>query len=229
MKATTDPEGFDKVSKLAFAPIYPFLARCIKKKFGITKGVCVDVGSGPGSLAIAMAYITKLRVYSLDIQERMTEVATRNIAEEGLSARIRAITADVCDMPFDDDSIDLVISRGSMPFWGDRSRAFREIYRILKPGGVAYVGGGFGSDEIKARVFETFVKNDALKDSREKFIQGMKRAKFKPEQLLSDLERSRVAGTIQNEFCGLWVQIIKPENITPVLIARTDEESRLPR
>lgn len=211
MKATTDPQEFDKVSKLAFAPIYPYLARCITKKFGITKGICVDVGSGPGSLAIAMAYITKMRVYSLDIQEKMTEVARRNIAEEGLSSRIKAVTADVCDMPFDDDSVDLVVSRGSMPFWGNRSRAFQEIYRILRPGGVAYVGGGFGSEEIKAQVFETFSKSDALKDNKDKFLEGMKRAKFKPEQLLGDLEESHVGGTVENEFCGLWVQIIKPE------------------
>jgi ubiquinone/menaquinone biosynthesis C-methylase UbiE len=211
MKATTDPEGFDKVSKLAFAPIYPYLARCITNKFGISKGVCVDVGSGPGSLAIAIARITKLQVYSLDIQERMTEVALRNIAQAGLSSRIRAVTADVCKMPFDDESIDIVVSRGSMPFWEDRRRAFREIYRVLKPSGIAYVGGGFGSEEIKSQVFEAFSKNDALKDSREKFLVGMRRAKFEPEQIQKELDDSDVQGTVENEFCGRWVQIIKPE------------------
>lgn len=210
--ATTDPEGFDRVSKLAFAPIYPQLARCITDKFGISEGICVDVGSGPGSLAIAMARITRLQVYSLDIQERMTEVALRNIAHAGLSSRVRTVTADVCKMPFDDNSVDLVISRGSMMFWEDRRRAFREIYRILKPGGIAYVGGGFGSEEIKTRVFDAFAKIDALKDDREKFLAGMKRAKFEPEEILKELGDCSIEGTIENEFCGLWVQIIKPKS-----------------
>ena len=72
----TYPQEFDKISKLAFAPIYPCLAKCITKKFGVSKGVCVDVGSGPGSLAIALARITNLNVYSLDLQEEMTEVVS---------------------------------------------------------------------------------------------------------------------------------------------------------
>ncbi len=55
MSAITDPQEYDKVAKLAFAPIYPYLAQRIKEKFGITEGICVDVGSGPASLAIAMA------------------------------------------------------------------------------------------------------------------------------------------------------------------------------
>jgi len=209
IKPTTDPQEFDKVTKLAFAPIYPYLARCIKNKFDITKGICVDVGSGPGSLAIAMAKTTKMYVFSLDIQEAMTKVAIRNIVEGGLASRVEAVTSDVCKMPFDDGSVDLVVSRGSMPFWEDRPRAFREIYRILKPRGIAYVGGGFGSERIKSRVIKAFSTNKALAASKEKFLNGMKRPKFTTEELEADLARSSVIGTVEKEFCGLWVQIVK--------------------
>jgi ubiquinone/menaquinone biosynthesis C-methylase UbiE len=210
-RQNADPQEFDKVAKLAFAPIYPYLARFIKQKFGITRGICVDVGSGPGSLAIEMARITRLRVFSLDLQEGMTEVAIRNIAEAGLSSRVRAVTADVIRMPFADGSVDLVVSRGSLPFWADRSSAFREICRILRPGGVGYVGGGFGTAEIKSRVFEAFSTNEELKSSREKFLTGMKRPKFRPGQLEAELAASSVAGTVEKECCGVWVQIVKPE------------------
>jgi ubiquinone/menaquinone biosynthesis C-methylase UbiE len=215
MKVNTDPQEFDNVAKLAFAPIYPYLARCIKEKFGISKGVCVDVGSGPGSLAIALARITRLHVYSLDIQEGMTEVALRNIAKAGFSSRVEAVTADVCRMPFGDGSVDLVVSRGSLPFWEDRGGAFREIYRVLKAGGVAYVGGGFGSPEIKSRVIEAFSKKRALRSSREKFLAGMKRPKFTPEQLEADLADSSVPGTVEEEYSGLWVQIVKARRESP--------------
>ena len=156
-----------------------------------------------------MARITKLSVYSLDIQEEMTEVALKNIAKAGLSSRIRAVTADVCKMPFDDDTVDLVISRGSIPFWKDRSGAFREIYRVLKPGGIAYVGGGFGTETIKSRVIKEFSTNDALKADREKFLAGMKRSKFTLEQIQGDMANSSVGGTVEREFCGLWVHFVK--------------------
>ena len=143
MKEITDPQEFEKISKLAFAPIYPYLAQCIKKKFGISEGICVDVGSGPGSLAIALARITNLHVYSLDIQEKMTEVALRNIAEAGLSSRVRAVTADVCKMPFDDDSVDLVVSRGSLPFWEDRSARLPRNLQSSKARGICLRGWRF--------------------------------------------------------------------------------------
>lgn len=205
----TDPEEFGRVARLAFAPIYPCLARGVTRKFGIMDGVCVDAGSGPGSLAIALAKITKLRIYSLDLQEGMTELARRNVAEAGLASRITAVTADVCSMPFEDGSIDLVVSRGSLPFWDDRPAAFREIRRVLRPGGVAYVGGGFGTERIRARVFEAFSHNPELRASRKKFLEGMKRPKFPPGQLEAELAESSVEGTVERELCGIWVQIVK--------------------
>jgi ubiquinone/menaquinone biosynthesis C-methylase UbiE len=43
------------------------------------------------------------------------------------------------------------IKAGSVFFREDRPAAFEEIYRILRPGGVAYCGGGFGSKETKGK------------------------------------------------------------------------------
>jgi ubiquinone/menaquinone biosynthesis C-methylase UbiE len=168
-------------------------------------------------------------VYSVDIQEKMTKVALRNIVEAGLSSRVRAVTADVCKMPFDDDSVDLVVSRGSLPFWEDRSAAFREIYRVLKPGGSAYVGGGFGSTRIKSRVMKAFSTNEALKANREKFLSHMKRPKFTPEQLLESLVDASVVGTVKREYCGLWVQIIKPGRQVLQALNATASRTRLLR
>jgi len=45
-------------------------------------------------------------------------------------------TADAENLPFDDDSFDLVYSWGVLHHTPDTDRAFREAYRVLKPGGV---------------------------------------------------------------------------------------------
>ncbi len=126
-----------------FAPLYPALARQIVQDYGITKGVCVDVGGGCGSLAIELARITDLTVYVLDIDPAAVRLCNLLVDEAGLRGRVRAIEGDAQDMPLRDQFADLVVSRGSVFFWPDPDAGVRECYRILKPGGAAFVGGGF--------------------------------------------------------------------------------------
>jgi len=209
MSSRIDPREYDLVARLAFAPIYPYLARRITEKFGIIKGVCIDIGSGPGSLAIEMARLTNLRVYSLDINPKMTSIARKNVAKAGLARRITALTADVCSMPFGDDSVDLAISRGSIPFWADRIAALREVRRVLRPSGAAYLGGGFGSDEIRDSVMKAFSTDKRLAAVRERFVRGVKRMKLQPEELKADLAKAGIPGTVELENCGIWAQFVK--------------------
>jgi ubiquinone/menaquinone biosynthesis C-methylase UbiE len=212
MSVRTDPAKFNIIARTAFAPIYPYIAEQIMNKFGITEGVCVDAGSGPGSLAIALARITDLKIFSLDIQPEMTALATANIAEAGLQSRVAAVTADVCAMPFADNSVDLLISRGSLFFWDDRAAAFSEIKRILKPGGVAFVGGGMGSEQIRAQVMQTLATNEALKDVEDPFktMMGHGQPRIDPAELEKELVLAGANGKVIRDN-GMWVEIHKEE------------------
>jgi ubiquinone/menaquinone biosynthesis C-methylase UbiE len=211
MSQKTDPYQMDRIARLAFAPVYPYLAQKIKEKFGINEGICLDLGSGPGSLAIAMARITDLDVIALDIQPEMIKIAQKNIVEAGLSHRIRTLNADVGSIPLDDNYADLIISRGSLFFWEDRVTTFGEIYRILKPGGVAYCGGGMGNKQIKAQVSEAFDTNPAIRNDKEMWLKMMRQNinKFTPQNLSNELDKAGIAGTIVEENLGIWIQIIK--------------------
>jgi ubiquinone/menaquinone biosynthesis C-methylase UbiE len=211
MMKQTDPERMNTIAKLAFAPVYDYLARQIKSRFGITKGTCVDIGSGPASLAIAMAKITSLKFFALDIQPEMATIASANITEAGFSSVILPITADAARLPFDDNSIDLVISRGSIFFWENRPAAFIEIFRVLKPGGAAYCGGGMGNDKIKKMVEHAFDNNPELKGGKEEWekITSTVARKLTPETLAAELVEANVRGDVIRENGGIWVQIRK--------------------
>jgi SAM-dependent methyltransferase len=52
----------------------------------------------------------------------------------------------------EDGSVDLVVSRGSIPFWKDPGIALKELYRVLAPEGRAFVGGGRGTPEIRTQI-----------------------------------------------------------------------------
>ncbi|MCI1904263.1 class I SAM-dependent methyltransferase [Enterococcus hirae] len=145
-----DPEySFDEIAETIFGPIYPIIAADIVKETGITSGRLLDVGCGGGHLGIAMLKLTKMNGELVDIHPQAIEIAQTRLAEVGLSQKGHASVQDIHALDFSDNSFDLVISRGSMGFWQNIDLAFREIYRVLKPGGKTYIGGGMGNAETQ--------------------------------------------------------------------------------
>ena len=151
-KTADDARQYDEFAKTTFARIYPVIANQILDRTGITTGTCLDIGSGPAPLAIAIALLSDLRVTALDSSREMHALALQNIRARGLSRRVIPVIGDVHAIPADDGAFDLVVSRGSYHFWQDLPAAFREILRVMKPGGAAYIGGGYGTSQIKAEV-----------------------------------------------------------------------------
>jgi len=206
-----DPKRMDILARVAFAPVYPLIARQIVDKLKITKGICIDIGSGPASLAIALAKITNLTIFALDISPEMKSIADANITEENLNHRIHAVIADVHDMPFGNDCASLIVSRGSIFFWENRPAAFKEICRILKPGGVAYCGGGFGSEEMKAEVASRIMASEVLDSEREMWRGRVRKnlTKVTVREFRDELIQANVPGTVARENAGIWVQLYK--------------------
>jgi len=104
----------------------------------------VDVGSGTAVFAIELCKHTKLKIYALEKEAAIYEVACMNIEKEQLTDRIIPVLGNSNDMPFENEFADFIISRGSYHCWEDKVQVFKEIYRVLKNGGIAFVGGGFG-------------------------------------------------------------------------------------
>ena len=136
---------FYKAMTGRFAPIYEPLARQMVQDYGLRTGIALDVGSSAGAFSIELAEQTEMTVYALDIDPSSVRLCGVLVDEAGLTGRVVPIEGDAQDMPLKDNLADLVFSRGCIPFWEDQVQGLRECYRILKPGGVGYVGhGGFG-------------------------------------------------------------------------------------
>lgn len=125
-------------------PIYPFIARQVKDDYNITQGICLDIGTGPGHMGIALAKMTDFEMYFVDISSEAIEKAKNNVLKAKLKNKLNFIEADVCNLPFEDEFADFIISRGSIWFWHDQIRGLQEIHRVLKKGGIAFAGGGLG-------------------------------------------------------------------------------------
>ncbi|QMV19855.1 methyltransferase domain-containing protein [Granulicella sp. 5B5] len=109
----------------------------------------LDVGCGRGLLlAGAAKHLTTGHATGLDIWSNVdmggnSEAATlHNLQLEGVSQRCSLVSEDAQQMPFPDDSFDVVVSNLCLHNIYDRSarlRALHQIVRVLKPGGIALI------------------------------------------------------------------------------------------
>jgi len=103
---------------------------------GLSSGLALEVGPGPGYLGLEWLKHTQGTALSgLDISEDMIAIAERNAKEYGLAERVRYIKGDARRMPFDDEYFDAVFSNGSLHEWAYPEEILNEIARVLKPGG----------------------------------------------------------------------------------------------
>ncbi|MDD2321083.1 MAG: class I SAM-dependent methyltransferase [Geobacteraceae bacterium] len=149
------------IANEVFAPIYPVIARQILERCGVESGLCIDVGCGPANLSLALAKLTSLTFCAMDFSPDILRFAQANIDREELAARIATVVGDVHRMPVPDGVAALIISRGSMRFWRNRPAAFREMWRVLEPGGKGYVGGGLGSSRLAEEINREMIKRGA--------------------------------------------------------------------
>ena len=135
-------------SRGTLAPVYAPLADYLVDHLDLAdaEGVGIDVGGGSGTLAIELAQRTRMHWVNADINPHFFPHFYRLAEEAGLGHRASAVRADARRLPFRSNWARAIVSRGSFHFWGDREdrkQGFAEIYRVLAPGGVAYIGRGF--------------------------------------------------------------------------------------
>ena len=100
----------------------------------------LEVGSGPGRLATRLAELAPdVRVTGVDISPEMVERANSLALRSRMANRVEFRVGDVASLPFAEASFDVVVSTFSAHHWPNPARGLAEIYRVLRPGGVARV------------------------------------------------------------------------------------------
>ena len=99
----------------------------------------VDIGAGTGDLAVGLlrASHPSSAVVAVDLAPAMLAVAARRLADPALASRALVVVGNGEALPLPDASVDRVISAFTLRNIGDLPRAFREMRRVLRPGGRA--------------------------------------------------------------------------------------------
>ena len=125
--------------------VYASVADDVLKRCRPSEGVWVDLGSGSGGLGLALAARAPSALILLDANAEAFREGLRAARDKKMHDRVAAVAGLAERMPLRDESVELVVSRGSIFFWRDRPAGLREVYRILRPGGEAMIGGGLGA------------------------------------------------------------------------------------
>jgi arsenite methyltransferase len=97
----------------------------------------LDIGCGAGMDLMLAARCSgpSGKAIGVDMTPAMLELAKRGALKAGLWQNTEVRRGIVEDLPVASESVDVVISNGVLNLSPDKDRAFREIYRVLYPGG----------------------------------------------------------------------------------------------
>lgn len=176
----THAEAFQWVADNRVAHTYPFTAmRMLRECGGVTEGLCIDIGCGPGNLEVELARRSKLRIIGLDIDPDMRKPFEERMRTERLSDRVSFVEGDAQKLPFPDDHADLIVSRGTLTFIPDIGKCLQEVDRVLKPTGAAFLGGRYlytprqykiSTEKLRAIVAQTGIAGAEVIDSRGQWV-----------------------------------------------------------
>jgi sarcosine/dimethylglycine N-methyltransferase len=95
----------------------------------------LDVGSGLGGVARVLASEHSCNVTGIDITETFVEVANWLSEMTRLQGSTTFVQGDATSLPFDAAEFDLAVTMQIQMNIADKEKFYREIFRVLKPGG----------------------------------------------------------------------------------------------
>jgi ubiquinone/menaquinone biosynthesis C-methylase UbiE len=129
---------YDRLNRLfGFRPLYTRAVADVAQASLPDGARVLDVGTGTGRVPIGIAKSqTALHVEGLDLSAQMIAFARRSA---GSVNHVRFTVGDVADLPYPDDTFDLILSTMSQHHWADVQGGMRELNRVLNPAGQLWI------------------------------------------------------------------------------------------
>jgi ubiquinone/menaquinone biosynthesis C-methylase UbiE len=116
-----------KVTKLLGSPPGPFERS-------------LEIGAGTGYFSINLVQEGVIRAATCtDIAPGMLETLSGNAEQVGVE--VETVACDAAELPFEDETFDLVLGHAVLHHLPSLSRAFTEFRRVLRPGGLVFFAG----------------------------------------------------------------------------------------
>ena len=148
----------------------------------------LDLGSG-GGIDVFLA-ANKVgdngKVIGVDMTPEMIETAVKN-SQKGGYTNVEFKLGEIENLPLEENTIDVIISNCVINLTPDKNNAYREVYRVLKPGGRILVSDlvteGFIPEEIR-RNFQAWSECVGGAMEKQDYLNTIKNAGFKEVEIL---------------------------------------------
>ena len=184
-----NPDALAAIKELYFLwdPVYPFLSRQFGEIYGRRDGTVVEIGPFCGNVFS----LTKERIGDSFLIATFPLALSEFFREEGKKHGVGKVDV-IGSMPslagVPENRFDLAVFRGALFFPSLLEVDFLAIHRVLRPGGIAVMGGGFGkftpdtiihkiagrSRTLNLRLGKQEVDRGKLKENLENIAPGVK-------------------------------------------------------
>ena len=140
--------------------------------------VILDIGCGGGVNVKRFLKMTENKVYGIDYSELAVERSiklNKSAVDEG---KCEIIKGSVSNLPFNDNSFDIVTGFETVYFWPDFVNDLKEVLRVLKDDGVIFIANEALPKEGDERQKELIELLDMKIYSEDELVESLKMAGF---------------------------------------------------
>lgn len=184
------------------------LARWSLSHLNISKdNIILDIGCGGGVNVKRFLKMSENKVYGIDYSELAVERSTKLNQTAIDNERCEIIQGSVSDLPFKDNSFDIVTAFETVYFWPDFENDLKEVLRVLKEDGKIFIANEALPKENDARQKELIELLDMNIYSKEELIESLNNAGF--SNVTAYLKESKDSFTGEDAD---WICVIAQKN-----------------
>ncbi|ADC46047.1 SAM-dependent methyltransferase [Methanobrevibacter ruminantium M1] len=125
----------------------------------------LDIGCGGGMNINRMAQTAK-KVYGVDYSIESVNLSKEVNADFIRSGKVEVYEGNVSNLPFEDNSFDIVTAFETVYFWPDIEKSFGEVKRVLKPDGMFLIGcESNGANNLAMKFFDRVIDMELYEDN----------------------------------------------------------------
>jgi len=118
-----------------FKDLYEYLASVVQRHSSTSHPFILDLGAGPGLLSVEIfRKMPQATIIGIDPLIKMLQLAKENVKNADFQT-LEPVVGVSENIPLKNNTVDMIASRFSLPYWTRPNKSFQEMMRVLKPGG----------------------------------------------------------------------------------------------